>query len=82
MTVWAWVIVGVAAFLVVSMAIGLACAAILGQIGVEVSELFESDLSASAPLTRESASFEDDVSVEEQETSASAEHLTGHRSRR
>jgi hypothetical protein len=80
MTVWLWVIIGVAAFLVLSVVIGLAFAAILGQIGREVSELFESDLSASAPLTREVASFDDNVSVEQQETSA--DHLSGHRSAR
>jgi len=80
MTVWLWVIIGVAAFLVLTVVIGLAFAAILGQIGREVSDLFESELSASAPLTREVASFDDNVSVEQQE--ASAEHLSGHRSAR
>jgi phosphate/sulfate permease len=79
MTVWLWVIVGVAAFLVLSVIIGLVIGAILAQIGREVSELLESELEASAstPLTRERESL--DEAPLKQKTSV--EHLTGQRGR-
>jgi hypothetical protein len=50
--VW-WLIVAMGLFLALSVVVGLAVAAILGQIGREVSELFESAHWASAPLARE-----------------------------
>jgi hypothetical protein len=79
MTVWLWVIVGVAAYLVLSVLVALACGAILGQVSSEVPELLEAELPASAPLGREVESLEDDASIEKETL---AHHLTGHRSGR
>ena len=64
MTVWLWVVVGVTAFGALSIVVGLAIAAILAQIGRDVSELLEAELSAtaSAPLAREQT-----VEVEEEQ---------------
>jgi phosphate/sulfate permease len=66
MTLWSWIAVGIAAFLVVSAAFGLVVAAILARISREVSELLESapellesELLATAPLARERASLEE-----------------------
>jgi hypothetical protein len=65
MTLWLWIAVGTAAFLIVSAAFGLAVAAVLSRISQEISELLESEpelleseLLASAPLARERASLE------------------------
>jgi hypothetical protein len=67
MTLWSWIAVGAAAFVLLSAAVGLAVAAVLARIGREISELlesepelFESELSASAPLARERAALEED----------------------
>lgn len=70
MSAWSWVILGVAAFLLLSVVVSAAVAALLGRISQEVSELLEPESWASAqswasaPLTRE-------VIQEEQEASAS-----------
>jgi hypothetical protein len=67
MTLWSWIAVGIAAFLLVSAAVGLAVAAVLARISREVSELLdseaellESEFLASAPLARERAALEED----------------------
>jgi hypothetical protein len=53
MSAWSWAIVGAAAFILFSVAVSFALAAVLGHIGQEVSELLEEpDLWANAPLTR------------------------------
>jgi hypothetical protein len=41
MVAWAWIVMGSAGFLAVSLLLGLAVAAILGNISSEVSELLE-----------------------------------------
>jgi hypothetical protein len=65
MTLWWWIAIGTAVFLIVSAAFGLAVAAVLARISQEISELLESEpelleseLLASAPLARERASLE------------------------
>jgi hypothetical protein len=67
MTLWSWIAVGTAAFLLVSAAVSLVVAAVLARISREISELlesqpelFESELLASAPLARERATLEED----------------------
>jgi hypothetical protein len=65
MTVGLWVIVAITGFLALSLAAGLALAAILGRIGDEASQLLDSDAWASAPLKRAVASTEE-VAVEEE----------------
>jgi hypothetical protein len=65
MTVGLWAIVAIPGFLALSLAAGLALAAILGRIGEEASQLFESQAWASAPLKRAVASTEE-VAVEEE----------------
>jgi len=67
MTVWLWVIVGLASFLALSIAAGFGLAAVLGSISREVSELLESEPWASAPLMR----------ADEPEKEVSAEHVVG-----
>ncbi len=52
MTVWTWLAVGVGSFLVLSLLLGLAVAAVLGEIGRRVSELHESEGWATAPPNR------------------------------
>jgi hypothetical protein len=53
MSTWAWVGVGLGTFFLISVLLSLALAAILGRIGREASQLFESALWAQDPLTRE-----------------------------
>jgi hypothetical protein len=50
MTWWLWVIAGTAGFLALSTVVALALAAVLGQIGSDVSQVFEADLWTDAPL--------------------------------
>jgi cytochrome P450 len=47
------VVIGVGVFLVLSVAVSLALAAILGWIGAEVSRLIETEVWTDAPLERE-----------------------------
>jgi hypothetical protein len=47
-----WLIAGAATFLVVSVSVGLAIAAMLGGISREVSRIFEAELWALAPPSR------------------------------
>jgi hypothetical protein len=56
MTLWAWIAVGAAAALGVSLLVGLAIAAVLGTIGREVGELVETESWSSAPPARAGAS--------------------------
>jgi hypothetical protein len=49
---WAWIVVGVGSFLVLSLLVGLAVAAVLGSIGRKVSELYETEEWALAPPNR------------------------------
>jgi hypothetical protein len=49
MSVGLWVIFATGAFLALSLAVGLAIAAILGRISEELSEAFETERWASAP---------------------------------
>ena len=53
MSTWAWVGVGLGAFFMIAALLSLSVAAILGRISREASELFESELWAQVPLTRE-----------------------------
>ena len=53
MSTWAWVGVGLGAFVLISALLSFAVAAILGRIGREASKLFESELWAQVPLTPE-----------------------------
>jgi hypothetical protein len=65
MSAWSWVIVGTAAFFLLSVAVSFALAAILGHIGQEVSELLEEPNSwADAPLTREEIQAEQEAPTE------------------
>jgi hypothetical protein len=52
MTIWAWVAIGVAAFAVTSLVVGLAIGMILGKIAHGASALLDEECWASAPLTR------------------------------
>lgn len=77
MTVWAWVLVGVAAWLAISILAGLAVAAVLRAVTfVEASAFLESDSWVSAPLMRSDESGED-VSAEQE---VSARHAAGRES--
>jgi hypothetical protein len=58
MTVWAWIAIGVGSFLALSVLVGLAVAAVLGEIARRVSELHESEGWASAPPKRALAEAE------------------------
>jgi hypothetical protein len=53
MSTWAWVGVGLGAFFMIAALLSLVVAAILGRISREASELFESELWAHVPVTRE-----------------------------
>jgi hypothetical protein len=49
---WDGIVVGVGSFLVLSLLVGLALAAVLGSIGRKVSELYETEEWALAPPNR------------------------------
>ncbi len=64
MSALSWAIVGTAAFLLLSVVVSLALAAILGHIGQEVSELLEEpDFWSTAPLTREEIQAEQEATA-------------------
>jgi hypothetical protein len=50
---WLWVVIGAGAWLVLSVAVSIVLAAILGRIGTEVSQLIETEVWTNAPLERE-----------------------------
>jgi hypothetical protein len=50
---WLWVVIGAGAFLVLSVAVSIVLAVILGRIGSEVSQLIETEVWTNAPLERE-----------------------------
>jgi hypothetical protein len=52
MSIWAWILVGMASLFVVSLLVGLAVAATLRTIGRRISELYESEDWAQLPPTR------------------------------
>ena len=52
MSMWAWIVVGAGVFLVLSLLVGLAVAAVFRSIGRRVSELHETEEWALAPLRR------------------------------
>jgi hypothetical protein len=65
MSAWSWVIVGTAAFFLLSVAVSFALGAILGRIGEEVSELLDEPHAwADAPLTREEIQAEQEAPTE------------------
>jgi hypothetical protein len=51
MSVWLWIVVGIAGFFAASLLVGLFVAAILAKLGQEVSSLIEFDPLVSPPLT-------------------------------
>jgi hypothetical protein len=63
MTVWAWILVGIGGFFVVSLLVGLALAAILNSSARQFSELIELEAWASLPLTGTSEP-ENDIDTE------------------
>jgi hypothetical protein len=80
MSAWSWAIVGVAAFILFSVAVSFALAAVLGHIGQEVSELLEEpDLWANAPLTREEIQAEQEAPSER---STVSDRISAHESHR
>jgi hypothetical protein len=52
MSIWVWITIGAGSFLILSLLVGLAVAAILGNIGRRVSELYETEDWATAPPAR------------------------------
>ena len=52
MSIWIWIAIGVSSFFVLSLSVGLAVAAVLGDIGRRVSELYETEDWATAPPAR------------------------------
>ena len=64
MTWWLWVIAGTGVFFALSIVIALAVAAVLGQIGSDVSQQFETDVWTDAPLRREEREIEEDRAEE------------------
>ena len=49
---WVWIVIGVGSFLGLSLLVGFALAWILGTIGRQISELYETDDWATLPPTR------------------------------
>jgi hypothetical protein len=54
MPMWEWIAIGAGAFLGLSMLVGLVVARVLGVIGREITELYESEEWASRPPSRAS----------------------------
>ena len=52
MPYWAWIMVGVGSFVVLSLLVGLALAAVLANIGRSVSDLYETEEWALTPPSR------------------------------
>jgi hypothetical protein len=79
MSIWLWVIVGIAAFFFLSVAVSLAVAAVLGRIGEEVTELLETELWSTASLNREETQEEQEAPAERSAASAQAGARRPHR---
>jgi hypothetical protein len=54
MPMWVWIAIGLGSFLGLSLLVGLALARILGTIGRQISELYETEQWAMQPPTRAS----------------------------
>ena len=52
MSVWAWLAIGIGAFMGVTLVVGLAVARILGNISRDVTDLLETEMWSAAPLSR------------------------------
>jgi hypothetical protein len=87
MSVWVWLVAGVGAFLLLSIVVSLVLAAILGQIGRDVSDLLESapgvaaeveesESWASAPLAREAIAEKQRIPAEGQSPTDAAARKT------
>ena len=57
---WFWIMIGVCSYLGLSLLIGLVLGRILGTIGREISELYETDDWAMLPATREARDTKED----------------------
>jgi len=53
MPMWVWVLIGVGSFLVVSLLVGVALALVLGTIGRQISELYETEDWSTRPIARD-----------------------------
>ena len=78
MNVWGWIGIGVATFLVLSIAVGLAIAKFLGAISSGINQMLEHEGWTSAPLTRAIEEPSDDLSQRRSER----EQQHGSRTRR
>lgn len=76
MSTWSWIGIGTGLFLALSALAALAIAAVLGRIGGEISELFEDEHWASAPLTRDMAEEAEPAIQLERRPSRSIDHRT------
>lgn len=64
MSVWAWVIVGASAYLVLSVVVAVALSATLRRIGHDASDLLEPESWAPAPVTRKEIQEEQEALAE------------------
>jgi hypothetical protein len=74
---WLWAVIGAGAFLVLSVAVSIVLAAILGRIGGEVSHLIETEVWTNAPLEREALEVPEPVDA----PSSRSQHATASRRR-
>jgi hypothetical protein len=59
MPMWVWIVIGVGSFLALSLVVGFALARILGTIGRQISDLYETEDWAMLPPTRGSKEVEE-----------------------
>jgi hypothetical protein len=60
MPMWVWIMIGMGSFLCLSLLIGFALARILGTIGRQIGELYETEDSAMLPPTRAAKDVKED----------------------
>jgi hypothetical protein len=69
MPMWIWIVIGIGSFVGLSLLIGFAFAQILGTIGREISELYETETWAALPPTRAASGKDQDPAEVEAKSS-------------
>jgi hypothetical protein len=75
MPMWVWIAIGLGSFLGLSLTVGIALARILGTIGRQVSDLYETEGWATVPPTRASKEFEEQQADEAERKSSAVIRL-------
>jgi hypothetical protein len=75
MPMWVWIAIGVGSFLCLSLLVGFAFARILGSIGRQISDLYETEVWAQLPPSRAAKDVEEQQPEEVEAKSSRVDRL-------